>query len=109
MLAGRLRHTLTFVRPSLNTPDNAGGYTTADAAVCTARGSLEFDETPEAWQMMQREGRARVSVRTRYDARIDTGCAFLWEGRRFRVTSVVNIKGRGREMKITAEELQAGQ
>jgi hypothetical protein len=107
MLAGRLRHTLTFVRPALSVPDMAGGFETGDTAVCTARGSLEFDDAPESANMMQREGRARVTVKTRYDARITSACEFLWTGRRFRVTSVVNLKGRGREMRITAEELQA--
>ena len=48
MLAGRLRHTLTFVQPALSVPDMAGGYETGDTAVCVAKGSLEFDAAPEA-------------------------------------------------------------
>jgi SPP1 family predicted phage head-tail adaptor len=103
MLAGRLRHSITIKR-NARVDDGAGGATTAEVVVCDCRASREPLSASERYAAGRMDAKVTERWLMRYTPIVRQGDWFNYDGQRFRIVGVRDLKGRSKTLELTAEQ-----
>jgi len=101
--SGEMRHQVRIEVRSAS-QDAAGEQVVSWLEFATQRAAVERSPGSEVWSSAQRSGRVPTVFRLRFVANVTPAMRIVWNGRVYNLLSVVDQKGLGEELLITAEE-----